>query len=206
MLIADPCNRYLQIAGSLGALATQVSQNSVYKNSFGAVLATIDAVAEDLENGGDGGGAAATSNPLHEADGQQRAPAPNAPGRAGPGLAAPATIPLPHGWQAAITTDGRTYYIDTINRTTSWWLPETAVPPHAVQGTDDAMARRLQAQEYQRYGYSEEEQQQQQHAETSAANPWVERFSEQHNRAYWINTQTRQSTWTNPSTPLPLDV
>jgi hypothetical protein len=27
-------------------------------------------------------------------------------------------------------------------------------------------------------------------AEPSAANPWVERFSEQHNRAYWINTQT----------------
>ena len=36
-------------------------------------------------------------------------------------------------------------------------------------------------------------------ARPSAANPWVERFSEQHNRAYWINTQTRQSTWTNPS-------
>jgi hypothetical protein len=39
-------------------------------------------------------------------------------------------------------------------------------------------------------------------ARQGAANPWVETFSEQHSRAYWINTQTGQRTWTNPAQAL----
>ena len=47
----------------------------------------------------------------------------------GPGGAGP----LPEGWEECITEDGRTYYVDHINETTSWERPAAAAPAAAPQ-------------------------------------------------------------------------
>jgi hypothetical protein len=34
---------------------------------------------------------------------------------------------------------------------------------------------------------------------TQSDSQWTEKFSERHNRKYWVNSQTKQSTWTDPN-------
>jgi hypothetical protein len=34
---------------------------------------------------------------------------------------------------------------------------------------------------------------------TQSDSQWTEQFSERHNRKYWVNSQTKQSTWTDPN-------
>ena len=55
---------------------------------------------------------------------------------------------------------------------------ETANPSHHQAGTG-------------RYGYDAAE-------EEEAASPWVEKFSAQHGRAYWVNVNTGKSSWVDP--------
>ena len=42
--------------------------------------------------------------------------------------------PLPEGWEKRIHSDGRTYFVDHRNRTTTWVDPRTAAVPGAEIG------------------------------------------------------------------------
>ncbi|KZO97882.1 HECT-domain-containing protein [Calocera viscosa TUFC12733] len=103
---------------------------------------------------------------------------------AAPGVTDPSMGPLPQGWEQRFTAEGRPYYVDHNNRTTTWQDPRRPVfrpqgTPAETVGTSSSQLGPLPS-------------------------GWEMRLTSS-NRIYFVDHNTKTTTWDDPRLPSSLD-
>ncbi|KAJ1927635.1 hypothetical protein IWQ60_002738 [Tieghemiomyces parasiticus] len=116
--------------------------------------------------------------------------------------AAAAAAPLPSGWERRTDELGRAYYVDHNTRTTTWRLPEHLVA-HFPPGTNQIPPGMMEQERQQHSSRTLPEDRATPSEDGAARNTlpsgWEQRYT-QEGRPYFVNHNTRTTTWVDPRT------